>query len=160
LQAGTIRNTFKLQLFDMQNIYFMKLNIAIIAIFNFKNFPKTTMTIGKDAVIRCYKQFKETGKNDELVCLLCNEEHKPIKQRKGSGHTNLRCHLLSCNPNHFTNDATSSLLDFIRQKCTKIYGWMKKIVYNCKPLNIVDNVVDASSLHSNQSVKTHCEQQY
>jgi hypothetical protein len=49
-----------------------------------------------------------------------------IKQRKGSVHINLKSHILSCYPNIFTNDSTSNLLDFIRPKCTNLYGLMKK----------------------------------
>lgn len=99
--------------------------------------------ISKDEIKKCFKRSLVAGEQDRWKCLLCPETKDPIRQRQGSGFTNLRNHIKNVHPDWTTKQPVQSTFEhYIRPKSSNIYGWIKKVVLNCQPLSIVENQIE------------------
>lgn len=91
-------------------------------------------------VMKFYKKSEHDG---VWICLLCQNDKKRITQKKSTGYTNLKNHLMNVHPNH--NEFVpmqGNLKDYIKPKSSNIYGWLRKIIYNCQPISLVENEIE------------------
>ena len=75
--------------------------------------------------------------------MLCPDLQKKMKQKIGYRFTNLRSHVLNMHLNYIHSRSTkSNLNDYIRPKSSNLYGWLKRIIFNCQALSIVNNPIE------------------
>lgn len=96
-----------------------------------------------EEIRNCFIKSLNSEEPNIWICKLCSNNNKKIKQRLSSGYTNLKSHLNNAHPNWQSSFPTQGKLSsFIKPKASNIYGWLRKIVLNCQPINIVENEIE------------------
>ena len=99
--------------------------------------------ISKEEIKYFFKRSTISCEENMWICQLCPESKKKIKQKIGTGFTNLRTHIINVHPNwQACKSVQSKLNHFIRPKSSHLYGWLKKVILNCQPISIVENPIE------------------